>query len=120
MLLFNYKQKRNLMKLKNTYKKKTIKLLEKELFLINDNKIIKSGFPNKDQVINIQFETIKNEKIFSKLTLNNNLINLISFKNEKYESKVINWNSEELENILLNKKEFYDDLIKELKIKNII
>ena len=105
---------------KNTYKKNTIKLLENKLFLINDNKIIKLGLPNKDQVINIQFETIKNEKIFSKLTLNNNLINLISFKNEKYKSKVIDWNSEELDNILLNKKEFYNDLIKELKIKNII
>jgi len=105
---------------KNTYKKNTIKLLENKLFFINDNKIIKLGLPNKDQVINIQFETIKNEKIFSKLTLNNNLINLISFKNEKYKSKVIDWNSEELDNILLNKKEFYNDLIKELKIKNII
>ena len=48
---------------KNTYKKNTIKLLENKLFFINDNKIIKLGLPNKDQVINIQFETIKNEKI---------------------------------------------------------
>lgn len=120
MLIFNYKQKRNLMKLKNTYKKNTIKLLENELFFINDNNIIKLGLPNKDQVINIQFETIKNEKFFSKLTLNNNLINLVSFKNEKYESKVIDWNSKELANILLNKEEFYNDLIKELKRNNII